>query len=122
MPSITPLHSVKLQSSLDLNNQGLTGTSQAKIFVPKNIGASNKTIDVSDIGRLLKFSGSRTLTFNNNITGVTAGDTFTVTSDSAGFAPAGAATVHDSFADSYLNSITQFIYVGGNTWFKLNIN
>lgn len=121
MPGITPLYSVKLQSSLDLNDQGLTGTVNAKRFTPNTIGASNKTIDASDIGRLLIFTGTRTLTFDNNIAGVTAGDTFTATSDNT-LSHTGAATVHDSFEDSYLNSIIQFIYLGDNAWFKLNIN
>jgi hypothetical protein len=121
MSSITPLYNVKLQSSLDLNSQVLTGTTHAKRFDVKTIGASNRTIVVSDMGRLLQFSGSRTLTFNNDITGITAGDTFIATSDAA-LNIAGAATVHNSFADLDQNSISQFIYVGSNTWFKLNIN
>jgi hypothetical protein len=122
MPGTTPLYNVKLQSSLNLNSQGLTGTNSAKRFVVKDVGATGKTIDVSDMSRLLKFSGARTITLNNNISGVTAGDTFTASSDS-NLSYAGSATKIDSLIGSPVDdSIIQFIYTGSNTWVILNAN
>ncbi len=122
MPGTTPLYNLQLQSSLNLNNQVLTATTPAKRFVEKSIGAANKTIDISDMGRLLKFSGARTITLNNNISGVTAGDTFTASSDS-NLSYAGSATKIDSLIGSPVDdSIIQFIYTGSNTWFILNAN
>ena len=121
MPGTTPLYNTKLQSSLDLNNNGLTGNNAAKRFIFKEIGATGKVIDVSDMGRLLRFSGSRIITLNNNIAGVTAGDTFTATTDSA-INWNGTANIFNSFYDSYANSIIQFIYTGSNNWFVINSN
>jgi hypothetical protein len=121
MPGTTPLYNVKLQSALDLNGQGLTGTTPSKRFILKNIGASDKTIDVSDMGRLLKFSGSVNLSLNSSIAGVTAGDTFIATTDSL-LNLTGTATRLNCFVDSYADAITQFVYLGSNTWGVLNIN
>lgn len=121
MPGTTPLYNVTLQSSLNLNSQGLTGTTPAKRFVEKNIGAANKTVDASDMGRLLKFTGSRVLTFNSNISGVTAGDTFTVYSGS-GMTYAGAATIINSLYENSSYGIAQLVYVGSNTWLIINAN
>lgn len=120
MPGSTPLYNVKLQSSLDLASKTLTATNPAKRFILKDIGAVNKVIDVTDMGRLLKFTGNRTITLNNNITGVVAGDTFTATSNS-NIAFDGSATRHDSYT-SLLDSITQCIYLGDNTWIILASN
>jgi hypothetical protein len=121
MPGTTPLYNAKLQSSLDLNNKGLTGNNAAKRFIFKEIGATGKVIDVSDMGRLLRFSGNRIITLNNNIAGVTAGDTFTATTDSS-IDWNGTANIFNSFYDSYSNSIIQFIYTGSNNWFVINSN
>lgn len=121
MPGTTPLYNLQLQSSLNLNNQVLTATTPAKRFVEKSIGAANKTIDISDMGRLLKFSGDRTIILNSNISGIVAGDTFTVSSDlNLNFT--GTAVKLPCFSDSYSNAITQLVYVGSNTWFILNAN
>jgi hypothetical protein len=121
MPSVTPLYNVQLQSSLNLNNQGLTGTNSAKRFVFKDVGATGKTIDASDMGRLVKFSGAQTVTINNDIPGVTAGDTFTVSS-TVSLSYGGSATRIDSFFDSSNNAVSQLIHVGNNTWIILNVN
>lgn len=121
MPGTTPLYNLQLQSSLNLNNQVLTATTPAKRFVEKSIGAANKTIDASDMGRLLKFSGARTITLNNSIAGIAAGDTFTVYSDS-NLNFTGTAVKLLCFSDSYYSAITQLVYAGSNTWFILNAN
>jgi ribulose kinase len=121
MPSISPLYNVKLQSSLDLNTQSLARTNSAKRFILKNLGAGNRIIDASDISRLLKFNGARTITLNNNIVGVVAGDTFTATTDTI-FYFDGSATRLNSFVDSTSDAIYQFIYVGNNTWIIINAN
>jgi len=122
MPSISPLYNAKLQSSLDLNTQPLVGTNPAKRFILKNIGAANRVVDVSDMSRLLKFSGSRTITLNNNITGVVAGDTFTLGTDSGSIFFVGTATLRNYFSGSYFENIIQCVYVGSNTWIIINAN
>lgn len=122
MPGITPLYNVKLQSSLNLASRPLTATNPAKRFILKDIGAANKVIDVTDMGRLLKFTGNRIITLNSNITGVVAGDTFTVTTDDTSISTFGTAAVNSSFDGSYINAILQFIYVGSNTWIIINAN
>jgi ribulose kinase len=122
MPSVSPLYNAKLQSSLNLNTQPLAGTNPAKRFILKNIGAANRVVDVSDMSRLLKFSGSRTITLNNNITGVVAGDTFTLGTDSSAMFFAGTATLLNYFSGSYFENIIQCVYVGSNTWIIINAN
>lgn len=124
MPGITPLYNVKLQSSLNLASRPLTATNPAKRFILKDIGAANKVIDVTDMGRLLKFTGNRIITLNSDITGVINGDTFTATTDGTNISIDGTAisTVFSSFDSSYRNAIAQFIYVGSNIWIIINAN
>lgn len=121
MPSVTPLYNAKLQSSLDLNNKPLLNTNPAKRFILKNIGATNKVIDVSDMSRLLKFTGNRTVTLNTNITGVVAGDTFTATSDGSLYFDGTAARLN-TFSGNTADNVYQCIYVGSNTWIIINAN
>jgi hypothetical protein len=121
MPGITPLNNVKLQSSLNLASRPLTATNPAKRFILKDIGATNKVIDVSDMSRLLKFTGNRTITLNTNITGVVAGDTFTATTDSnLGFD--GTAARLNTFSANTADNVYQCIYVDSNTWIIINAN
>jgi hypothetical protein len=122
MPAVVPLHNIKLQNSLNLNSQSVTGGTPAKRFVFKAVPPDvSKVIDASDMGRMLQYSGGSSVTLNTNITGVAAGDTFTVT---APFAPSvgGSATIINSFSDTLFNSVRQFIYIGNNTWIVLNPN
>jgi hypothetical protein len=122
MPAVVPLHNIKLQNSLNLNSQSVTGGTPAKRFVFKAVASDTpKVIDVSDMGRMLQYSDSNSVTLNANITGVVAGDTFTVTAPSAGSA-VGNATIINSFSDTLFNSVRQFIYIGNNTWIVLNTN
>ena len=121
MPSISPLYNAKLQSSLNLNTQPLVGTNPAKRFILKDIGAANRVIDVSDMSRLLKFTGASTITLNNNIAGVVTGDTFTVTANT-NLTFAGTATRLNSITGVSVDTITQCVYVGNNTWILINAN
>ena len=125
MPSVTPLNNIKLQSSLNLNNQLLLNTNRAKAYTLKNLGATNKTLDVSDIGCLLLFNGNRYITINASITGVSAGDSFFAV-DEIGIliTLGGGVTLIDS-GDYSANSdfnVLQFIYLGSNIWLKINTN
>lgn len=104
-----------------MNTQPLLNTNPAKRFILKDIGAADKVIDVSDMSRLLKFNGSRTVTLNTNITGVVAGDTFTVTCAST-MTFAGTATRLNTFDASAADNVYQCIYVGSNTWIIINAN
>lgn len=122
MPGVAPLYNTKLQSSLDLNSQALIDTNAAKRFILKDIGANNKIIDASDMGRLLKLTGIRVITLNNNISGIEAGDTFTVTNSTNNLSLTGSATRYYSFYDTIANSALQFIYIGDNIWIILNTN
>jgi hypothetical protein len=125
MPSVTPLNNIKLQSSLNLNNQLSINTNRAKAYTLKNIATSSKTLDVSDIGCLLPFSGYRYITINVNISGVAAGDSFFVAFFDGGFLdPAVGVTIIDSF-DYPISAdfnVFQLIYLGSNTWLKINTN
>jgi hypothetical protein len=123
MPGITPLLNVKLQSSLNLASKPLTATNPAKRFILKNVVGLTKVIDVTDIGKLLNFTGNITVTLNSNITGVVAGDTFTLTTDGNSINTDGThATLYNSFSGVYINNIVQFIYVGSNNWIVINSN
>lgn len=127
MPAITPLNNIKLQSSLNLNNQLLLNTNRAKAYTLKNIATSSKTLDASDISSLLFFSfnGSSTLTINANISGVFAGDSvFTLSLSNVTILGGGGAVVVDSLDNSINNSfnVIQLIYLGSNKWLKINTN
>jgi len=125
MPSVTPLNNIKLQSSLNLNNQLLLNTNIAKAYTLKNLGATNKTLDVSDIGCLLLFNGNRYITINASITGVSAGDSFFAV-DEIGIliTLGGGVTLIDSgdYSASSNFNVLQFIYLGSNIWLKINTN
>lgn len=127
MPAITPLNNIKLQSSLNLNNQLLLNTNRAKAYTLKNIATSSKTLDASDIGSLLFFSfnGSSTLTVNTNISGVFAGDSvFTSSPFNVAIPSGGAVVVVDSLDNSINGSfnVIQLIYLGSNKWLQINTN
>jgi hypothetical protein len=125
MPSVTPLNNIKLQSSLNLNNQLLLNTNIAKAYTLKNLGATNKTLDVSDIGCLLLFNGNRYITINASITGVSAGDSFFAVDESGILITLGGGVTLIDSGDYSANSnfnVTQFIYLGSNTWLKINTN
>lgn len=127
MPATTPLNNIKLQSSLNLNNQLLLNTNRAKAYTLKNIATSSKTLDASDIGSLLFFSfdGTTTLTINANISGVFAGDSvFTLPLSNVTILGGGGAVVVDSLDNSINNNfnVFQLIYLGSNKWLKINTN
>lgn len=124
MPSSTPLYNVKLQSSLNLNNQLLLNSDSAKKYTLEYVGAANKTLDFSDIGSLLIFSGNRTLTIDSaSIGGITAGDSFTMTSSGTITVSAtGGISILDSVDNSTTYNITQLVYSGSNVWIKINTN
>jgi hypothetical protein len=125
MPSVTPLNNIKLQSSLNLNNQLLLNTNRAKAYTLKNLGATNKTLDVSDIGCLLLFNGNRYITINASITGVSAGDSFFAVDEIGILIPLGGGVTLIDSGDYSANSdfnVLQFIYLGSNIWLKINTN
>jgi hypothetical protein len=125
MPSVTPLNNIKLQSSLNLNNQLSINTNRAKAYTLKNLGETNKILDASDIGCLLLFNGNRYITINASITGVSAGDSFFVANDIGILITlGGGVTLIDSgdYSANYNFSVLQFIYLGSNTWLKIDTN
>ena len=125
MPSVTPLYNVKLQSSLNLNNQLLLNTNRAKAYTLKNLGETNKILDASDIGCLLLFNGNRSITINANISGVSAGDSFFVANEIDIIIDLGIGVTLIDSGDYSANSnfnVLQFIYLGSNTWLKINTN
>ena len=125
MPSVTPLNNIKLQSSLNLNNQLLLNTNRAKAYTLKNLGATNKTLDVSDIGCLLLFNGNRYITINASITGVSAGDSFFAVNEIGILITLGGGVTLIDSGDYSANSnfnVLQFIYLGSNIWLKINTN
>lgn len=127
MPSVTPLNSIKLQSSLNLNNQLLLNTNRAKAYTLKNfLGTGNRTLVASDIGCLLLFNGYRYITINVNISGVSAGDSFFVAFFDGGLLDtAVGVNIIDSGDYSLGNAnfnVFQLIYLGSNKWIRINTN
>jgi hypothetical protein len=126
MPSVTPLNNIKLQSSLNLNNQLSINTNRAKAYTLKNLSTVSPILVASDIGCLLPFSGYRYININANISGVAAGDSFFVAFFDGGFLdPAVGVTIVDS-GDYSLGSanfnVFQLIYLGSNIWIRINTN
>ena len=125
MASVNPLYNIKIQGTLNLNNQALLNNTEAKAYSPKNIGAVNKTLDASDIGRSLIFSGGRTLTIGTDISGVTAGDSFL-----AGTSSGAQLTLNNTVGVSIRTSefswqspnLLKLIYLGGNVWLACQNN
>jgi hypothetical protein len=123
MASISPLYNVKIQGTLNLNDQALLNNNNAKVFPTKVIGASNKTLDATDMGKLLKFTGSRTLTVPVSLSGVVEGDNFLFTSDGTmTVQQSGGATLINGGIDTNPNATTQVIYIGSNIWLLMNTN
>lgn len=124
MPSSTPLYNIKLQSSLDFNNQALNNNNASKAYTLKGVTGTSKTIDVSDMGRTLVFEGSTpTLTINNSIAGVTAGDSFIVTTASGGLTVSGSATQLGVENLTYSTwNLYQFICRSSTSWIVINSN
>jgi hypothetical protein len=119
MASVNPLYNIKLQGTLNLNNQALLNNTEAKAYSPKNIGAVNKTLDASDMGRALIFSGSRTLTIGPNISGVTSGDNFlagTSSSSQLTFSNTGGVIFRTSELIWQSPNFLKLIYLDGNVW------
>jgi hypothetical protein len=124
MPSVTPLNNIKLQSSLNLNNQLLLNTNRAKAYTLNNLGSGSisRDLNASDIGCLLFVDGTLNLTINNNITGISSGDSVFVAA--ANIIVSGPVSIRDS-GDYSANSgynIFQLIYLGANTWLYINTN
>lgn len=127
MASVNPLYNVKLQGTLNLNAQALLNTTEAKIYKIKNIGANNKTLDASDIGRFLFFSGDRVLTINASIEGITEGDSFLVGTNSnlgvVHLTPGSGVGLRQGVEYLWRSpNQVQLIYIGNNIWLACNTN
>lgn len=124
MASVNPLYNIKLQGTLNLNNQALLNNTEAKAYSPKNIGAVDKTLDASDIGRSLIFSGYRTLTIGSDISGVTAGDSFLVGTSSGAQLTLNnvGVSIRTSEFSWQSPNLLKLIYLGGNAWLACQNN
>lgn len=124
MASVNPLYNIKLQGTLNLNNQALLNNTEAKAYSPKNIGAVDKTLDASDIGRSLIFSGYRTLTIGPDISGVTAGDSLLVGTSSGAQLTLNNVGVSIRTSEFIWQSpnLLKLIYLGGNAWLACQNN
>ena len=124
MPSVTPLNNIKLQSSLNLNNQLLLNTNIAKAYTLKNLGSGSisRNLNASDICCLLFVDGALNLAIDNNITGISSGDSVFVAS--ANTIISGPVTIIDSgdYAAVSNYNVLQFIYLGSNIWLKIDTN
>jgi hypothetical protein len=107
-----------------LNNQLLINTNRAKAYTLKNLGGGSTSRDLhaSDICCLLFVDGALNLAIANNITGISSGDSVFVAS--ANTIISGPVSIVDSgdYAAVSNYNVFQLIYLGSNTWLKINTN
>ena len=124
MPGITTVYNAKIQGSLNLNGQSLLNVTNSKQYTPKYIGSASRTFDPSDIGCLLIFANGGSLTLDAGSWGnISAGDSLTVTFPSSySISPLSGAVIIDCVDNTSTYNVLQLIYLGSNTWVKINTN